>query len=459
MPNYDIGFFRTLATALKAGARSVVFMRSDVRAWAATPALFGVLVAMSLGLTIAWQMVYYGVPGRIDLSGLRGAFFELPLVLLAGWWAARVSFKGIGPLSLAVAFASLSVVLGAVEFAVIPLARAWPRGSAWVYWGAYWLFSLWWLLAACTLLWRFTGRGARGNWPGAMLVLIIGLAPIVLPSAPLWQADFNDTDRARYQPSIEREDAFHAQAHLLDQAFDGVLAQRAGVEDIYFVGFASHASQGVFRKELDAVGAVMRQRFDAEGRSVELVNHAETVLKQPLATQTNLRRALKLVGKRMNREEDVAVLYLTSHGSATHELDVSFWPLRLEQVTPASLKRMLDEAGIKWRVVIVSACYSGGYVEALKDEATLVMTASDATHTSFGCSNESEFTYFGRALFGEELRRTRSFPRAFERAVVSIREREKKMDFEHSNPQIWIGSRIAEKLARIEVRLEDAPRR
>jgi len=56
------------------------------------------------------------------------------------------------------------------------------------------------------------------------------------------------------------------------------------------------------------------------------------------------------------------------------------------------------------------------------------------------------------------LRRTRSFPLAFERALVSIREREKKRDFEHSNPQIAIGSRIAEKLARIEKRLDDAPR-
>lgn len=451
-------FFRALGRTLRAGARSALLMRPDVQAYTATPAHLVALCLLTLLLAVAWQASYYGVPGRLNPAGLRGALFDLPLLLLVGWWAARVSLKGIAPLSLTVALASLGACLGLAEFAVFPLVRALPAWSDWVYWGAYWFFMLWWLAGACALLLRFTGRGWRGNGPGLGLVLLVGLLPLFMPSAPLWHADPDADDAPRHRPSIEREEAFHAQARLLDQALAGLLPQRAGVEDLYFVGFASHAAQGVFKKELDVIGPLMRQRFDTGGRSVELVNHADTALTRPLATQTNLRRTLDALGKRIDPEEDVVVLYLTSHGSQTHELDVSFWPLKLDQVTPASLRRMLDAAGIKWRVVIVSACYSGGYIEPLRGDNTLVMTAADATHTSFGCSNDSDFTWFGKALFDEELRRTHSFAQAFERAVVSIRAREKKMQYEPSNPQIAVGSRIAGKLGRIEKRLETLPR-
>ena len=203
----------------------------------------------------------------------------------------------------------------------------------------------------------------------------------------------------------------------------------------------------------------MRQRFDADGRSLLLVNNASTVLQLPLATQTNLRRALRGIGQRIDREEDVVVLYLTSHGSRTHELAVNFWPLELDAVTPTSLKAMLDDAGIKWRVVIVSACYSGGYIDPLKGDTTLVMSASDATHASFGCGSDSAFTYFGRALFDEELRRTHSFSEAFERARVSIRARENNLQEDYSNPQMAMGAAIADKLRRIEARLAGADKK
>jgi hypothetical protein len=152
-------------------------------------------------------------------------------------------------------------------------------------------------------------------------------------------------------------------------------------------------------------------------------------------------------------EEDIAFLYFTSHGSKQHELSVNFWPLKLNQITPISLKKMFDDAGIKWRVIVVSACYSGGYIEPLKDDHTLIITASDATHTSFGCGNESDFTYFGKAMFDEELRKTFSFTEAFKKAKISILAREKTDNFEPSNPQMFIGEKIADKLEEFEVRL------
>ena len=86
---------------------------------------------------------------------------------------------------------------------------------------------------------------------------------------------------------------------------------------------------------------------------------------------------------------------------------------------------MLDDAGIKWRIIVVSACYSGGFIDPLKDEHTLIMTASAANRTSFGCGNGSEATYFGDALFQHALRFEDSFVKAFQHARERIAERER----------------------------------
>ena len=156
----------------------------------------------------------------------------------------------------------------------------------------------------------------------------------------------------------------------------------------------------------------------------------------------------------MDRDEDILFLYLTSHGSHDHHLSTQLWPLELQDIDPAMLKRALDKSGITWRVVVVSACYSGGFIEPLKDGNTMIMTASDAENTSFGCSDDSDFTWFGKALFVEELRGTFSFPIAFKQAAASIVKREKNEGEDTSNPQMYLGANIRQRLPLLEARLK-----
>jgi hypothetical protein len=155
----------------------------------------------------------------------------------------------------------------------------------------------------------------------------------------------------------------------------------------------------------------------------------------------------------MNREEDILVLYVSSHGSQDHQLSVDFWPLRLQAIDPPALKKALHDSGIKWKVVVVSACYSGGFVEPLKDDNTLIITASSATKTSFGCGSESDATYLAKALFDDALRNTYSFETAFELARQSIRRWEAEQGQEPSEPQIFVGPAIRDKLLQVEKRL------
>ena len=229
--------------------------------------------------------------------------------------------------------------------------------------------------------------------------------------------------------------------------------ERAGVEDLYFVGFAPYASQDVFMKETVAIRKMLETRFDVGGRAISLISHPSLIDKFPIATLTSLREALDAVGERINPDEDVVLLHLTSHGSEAHELSVEFRPLALEAIRPVDLRSALDDAGIKWRIIVVSACYSGGFIDALKDAHTLVVTAADVNHTSFGCGDAFDFTYFSKAYFDEALRKTYSFEKAFAMASESIRLREQKEGLEHSNPQIFVGDAIQAKLSTLERRL------
>jgi hypothetical protein len=159
----------------------------------------------------------------------------------------------------------------------------------------------------------------------------------------------------------------------------------------------------------------------------------------------------------MDKEQDILVVYLTSHGASDFRLEASQWPPDAQPLTPAALRKMLDASGVKYRVIAISACYSGGWVEPLASATTLVMTAADAQHTSYGCGTKSELTFFGRAVFDEQLRRnTRSFEDAFTQAVPVIREREEKAGKADgfSNPQLEVGARIRPVLAQLQARLD-----
>jgi hypothetical protein len=123
-------------------------------------------------------------------------------------------------------------------------------------------------------------------------------------------------------------------------------------------------------------------------------------------------------------------------------------------MNPTMLSRMLADSGIKWKIVVVSACYSGGFVEPLKDDNTLIVTSSDAENTSFGCEADSKITWFSQAFFDQALRRTRSLFDAFTQASDAVREREKSEGYKPSNPQIHMGAAMKQKLEALERRLE-----
>ena len=205
--------------------------------------------------------------------------------------------------------------------------------------------------------------------------------------------------------------------------------------ELYALTLAGDGKQSVFMREADYVSRLMRDRFGAYG-SISLVNHRDHLADRPLATRENLTRVVQALAERSG-EEDLIFIYLTSHGSRHHELNLDQPRLQLADLPASELAALLAPLKQRNKVVVISACYSGGFIPPLKDEKTLVMTAARADRVSFGCSEENDFTYFGRALFAEALGETDNLERAFELARERVAEREQSDGFEPSEPQIW----------------------
>jgi hypothetical protein len=255
-----------------------------------------------------------------------------------------------------------------------------------------------------------------------------------------------EKDRWAEYRAMDAEALMYQQPKILASALQTLKPQHEHKSDLFFVGFAGYATEDVFSKEVTFAKNLLDTRFDTKDHSINLINHLSTRKTLPLANATNLAATLKQIGSLMNKEDDVLLMYLTSHGSKNHKLSVSFWPLQLNDITPKKLRTMLDDAGIKWRVIIISACYSGGFLKALENNETLVATSAASDKTSFGCGTESEFTYFGEALFKNQLSHEYSFVSALQQVRTDIDRREKREKIEASFPQLSIGKSIQTKL-------------
>lgn len=190
---------------------------------------------------------------------------------------------------------------------------------------------------------------------------------------------------------------FYAQSRLLNKSLEAVQYGEFAQSHWYFLGVAGAGYQDVFKSEIERIKEQFDTRFGTFGRSIALINNPATRTETPIASRTSMELALRRIGQQMNRESDVLFLYMTSHG-LSNQFEMENAPLDLKDVDPKWLKETLDKSGIRWRVIVISACYSGSFVPALQDDNTLIITASAADRASFGCSNEADYTYFGRAF-------------------------------------------------------------
>ena len=444
------------------GARSAFLLKPDWTGLQTIPVNLVFLILVPWGLGIFFQRLYISGPAWFYWPTLQTGWWTTAIMLWACWvLVPRTLGDGASsPPTAASLFSmmaaqslTISVVLSLIFIPMVRLGadlqEALGRWGSWAIWlsGAVWQG-----IALLGLVWR---SGARQPAPrilvGALLVGMLVVNQWFQPQ-PYWYPAAPTTSDAREEPVKLTQEAMELQQTLLARNLEGLKPQRENAIDVYAITFAPYADDDVFRRESAMVAGVMQERFGASGRTIQMVNHRETLRELPWATPLNLQRAIQRIATLMDRDNDVLFIHLTSHGARDGKLVMRFWPLTIEPVTPQMLKHWLDDAGIRHRIVSVSACYSGSWIDPLADSGTLVMTAADSDHTSFGCGSGSALTYFGRAMFDEELRRTWSFETAHAAARLSIerREHEAGKTDGFSNPQIRIGAEMRERLARLE---------
>jgi hypothetical protein len=449
------------------GGRTLFFMRPRWNRLRATPAILAALLLLDLLVTI-----------YVSHQFIEGEATFVWRSMLAGWastlitvWACYVLRPG--PVTNPARAPGPAHLVGLVLAQALVLSIVWGAISLWLFrtemfknagpvtlWTA-WLFSpVWAMLAQLTAMLRAGDR----HW-GRRIVAVCALALagtlsyFLAPTPDYWREIAEEGSAKRQEPLRFTQEIVEDQGPLLDELAAALKPQRPGIGDMYTITFAPYEGEEVFRRETRMVNEVMAKRFDAAGRGLQLLNHREHLTEMLWATPTNLQRAIEAMAATMDPQEDVLFIHLTSHGARDGELAANFWPLEVDPVTPGELKKWLDDAGIKHRVISISACFAGNWIGALANDDTLVMTASDADHTSYGCGHKSPLTFFGRAMYDEQLRtNTLSFEEAHAaaRKIIAQREKEAGKDDGYSNPQIKVGSRIRPYLEAMRSRLSKA---
>jgi len=244
----------------------------------------------------------------------------------------------------------------------------------------------------------------------------------------------------------DQENLLFTQQSRIDRVLASI--QRAPDPDgeAFFVGFAGVGEEKVFAQEIELASQVIGARFAVGDRRLTLVNDARDLTDAPLASLSALQYALRGLAAKMNLERDVLFLAISSHGSQDPAIAVSNADLPFNDVTDADLAAALRQSGIKWRVIIISACYAGGFIEALRNPQTIVITAAAADRTSFGCGSDSDLTYFGEAFYRDALPGAGTLREAFERARASIAQRERREHVDASRPQAYFGKELEDKV-------------
>jgi hypothetical protein len=332
----------------------------------------------------------------------------------------------------------MPLLLMAVGIYLIDIPAIW-----WVS-GAVALYESIYLLRALKL---FSGRSHRlAALCGLLFVVAFIWASNSLNAIPDVWNPLDQSAAVSEDTFAEREAALFEQADRIDAALETIRRDASPSPQAFFLGFAGVGDEKVFAQEIELAAHVIGDRFGVGERRLALINDERDLDQAPLASVSGLRYALKGLAARMDLDKDVLFLAISSHGSEDPAIAVADFDFPLQSLSAPELADALREAGIRWRVVIISACYAGGFIDALRDPRTIVLTAAAADRTSFGCSSDSDLTYFGEAFYRDALPHAASLRDAFDTAKAAIAIRERNEHVTPSNPQAWFGAELEKKL-------------
>ena len=441
---------RGLVADLVAGARLALFLPVRRLAFRAGLPELAALFVVSALVQIGADALRYGERGVFSWYGLGNEVLSGGLLLAAATVLALVNRdRGLAlaiPVIVLASFPAIQLV-NAVRWT--DLGASAETASTLDSIVLAWIVAVLVRSVHVALEYRRVHRPFRAVAGGLLLATPIFLAPWIASIEPWFAPPLRDAADPRF-PSPASEVVLTTQATLLDDALSSLEDARPGVADLYFVGFAGDAREGAFRADVEAAVRVMDERWGTAGRSVVLVNDPRTVFSAPFATLTNLRDALDEIAAAMDPDEDVAMVHLSSQVDADGALDVRLPPLELVPLTPELLRSAFDAAGIRYRVVVVSACRAGAFLDELADDDTAVIVASASDRDAPGCAPGREGVAFGDAFFRQGMATSAGIADAFDVARQSVADAERGVPgAAASDPRLRVGPGIAAKLSEL----------
>jgi hypothetical protein len=374
------------------------------------------------------------------------AWYALAVLALAALlrWKATPSPPFAATFALAVGSIPVPLLLAVVAAAYVNTA---------------WMTGLWVCAAAYGLVYLARGMRSLTGLPqrvAALLgvVFIVGfvVATDALDVIPdMWATPELEAPQASTDEALaDAEGILFDQPGRIDALLADIKPDSSPSPKAFFLGFAGVGDEKVFAQEIGLASRVLGERYRVGNRSLSLINDERDLERAPLASVSALRYTLQGLAQRMNLDRDVLFLSISSHGSQEPAIAVANSQLPFNDMSPHDLAEALRQSGIKWRVIIVSACYAGGFIDALKSPTTVVIAAAAPDRTSFGCGADSDLTYFGEAFYRDALPEAKSLREAFDKARTAIAGREKRERQEPSKPQAFFGTQTDAKLTALE---------
>ncbi len=190
---------------------------------------------------------------------------------------------------------------------------------------------------------------------------------------------------------------------------------------------------------------------DGRGQPIEAFDNARRDLKQAFLSAGFAREnlvdyslrtdapqiAIQGIAEAAARGARGCLLYFTSHGAPDHMV------FGEGQMSPDGMANLVRRScGERPTVVIVSACYSGQFINGLQAPNRMVLTAARRDRTSFGCGADERYPWFDGCIL-EALPGAGDFLAlaAGARACVARKEAEAGVALP-SEPQLFVGAEM-----------------
>lgn len=291
----------------------------------------------------------------------------------------------------------------------------------------------------------YEGEFSYGKKDGKGLITYKNPVNGITKTKGRWASDRmveGDDGTKMYSAAEVSDYAIYHQQAALNKELDSVQASDPKKIELYSLVVAAYGTQEVFRRESVFIENLFSTQYQNRSTAIYLTNSQRSLDEKPFATSTGIKQSIERLAEKMDKENDIFFLYVTSHGSKDKKISLNHNGLGLGDIDSKWLGDILKGSGIKHKVIVLSACYSGGFIDDLKDDNSIIMTSASSDRTSFGCGDDSDFTYFGKAYFKESLTPQTNFVEAFTKAKELVAQWEKNEQQKASNPQIYIAPRV-----------------